>query len=131
MNFTEIYEKLKQTPKNELLKAKTILEEYSSINRSNWLKNINKNNPKPLDYLVNACIEDDYNNERANRQNLLYQELNTFSLFVVRNWQHVQAQRDKLLENINAQIVLYNKYTKALSITYTMLEEEFKKDIQP
>ena len=43
----------------------------------------------------------------------------------------MQTQRDKLLENINSQIALYNKYTKALSITYTMLEEEFKKDIQP
>ena len=81
MIFPEIYEKLKQTPKNELLKAKTILEEYSSTNRSNWLKNIDKNNPKPLDYLVNACIEDDDNNGRANRQSLGYHELNTFSLF--------------------------------------------------
>lgn len=81
MIFPEIYEKLKQTPKNELLKAKTILEEYSSTNRSNWLKNIDKNNPKPLDYLVNACIEDDSNNGRASRQEIYYQELNTFSLF--------------------------------------------------
>lgn len=53
------------------------------------------------------------------------------SLFVVRNWQSMQTGRDKLLENINAQIALYNKYTEALSITYTMLEKEFKKDIQP
>lgn len=34
------------------------------------------------------------------------------SLFVVRNWQSMQTQRDKLLENINSQIALYNKYTK-------------------
>jgi len=81
MNFPEIYEKLKQTSKDELLKAKNILEEYDRTNRVNWVKNTNKNNPQPIDYLIHACIEDDCNSGRVNRQELYYQELNAFSLF--------------------------------------------------
>lgn len=81
MNFTEIYEKLKQTPKDELLKVKNILEEYNTQQRRVWLKNIDKSNPQPLDYLVHAVIEDDHRGSRANRQQLPYIELNNFNLF--------------------------------------------------
>lgn len=47
------------------------------------------------------------------------------------NWQSTPTSRTSLLDNINAQIELYKKYTESLAKTYTILEEEFQKDTQP
>lgn len=81
MTQSEIYERLKQTPQNELLKVKNILEEHDITQKIAWLKSIDKNNPQPLDYLVNAVLEHDYGNYRSGRPCVDLLDLYSHSLF--------------------------------------------------
>lgn len=124
MNFPEIYEKLKQTPKNELLKAKNILEEYDRTNRETWVKSTNKNNPKPIDYLVHACIEDDYNNSRANRRSLYYKELDTFSLF--RTATLPKRDHQNFLQNLPVELHPYIPNNISSRLKKMLREEQVK-----
>lgn len=124
MNFPEIYEKLKQTPKDELLKAKNILEEYDRTLRVNWVKNTNKNNPQPIDYLVHACIEDDVNNGRANRQQLYYPELNAFSLF--RTTDLSKRDHHQFLQNLPVEFHPYIPSNISSRLKKILREEQIK-----
>ena len=124
MNFPEIYEKLKQTPKNELLKAKNILEEYDRTNRETWVKSTNKNNPQPIDYLVHACIEDDSDNGRANRQNLYYQELDSFSLF--RTAAFSRRDHHQFLTNLPVEFYSYIPKNISSRLKKILREEQVK-----
>ena len=53
------------------------------------------------------------------------------ALFITINWQSTITEREMLLTKIKAQIAMHKKYTEVLSKTYTILQEEFKKEAQP
>jgi len=53
------------------------------------------------------------------------------SIETIVDWQYTPTSRTTLLDNINAQRELYKHYIESLSKTYTILQEKFKKDVQP
>lgn len=103
MTFPEICNQLKLVTKPEWLAMKELLSEDINVNRISYIKAINLNNPKAIDFLFTAVVEDDYNG-RTSRDYIPYDYMKKYSLFRIT---YRSADRYSFLHNLPAEFIPY------------------------